>query len=142
MKFTSLSPALLSFLSAHGLEKEAKEGLTDLPALVRAFAGSAPAPASDPFSPEALSWDAALLDCIGSMDERLYEHFRALVDLFRAEAFRAPRQALLACPGWADLRLRAVRMGILPEDFFGGDLPRPHPGVPEIYHSLRKEALS
>ena len=74
------------------------------------------------------------------MDQRLYEHYRALVDLFRAEIFRVPREELLSDPAWASLCEKAVGQEILPGDLYGRNLPRPHIGLPDSWLLLRKEA--
>lgn len=132
--------SVAAFLKAHGAEDLPAGDQTDLAALVRLFAENAPAEDSDPFSQENLTWLTAMLDCIGVMDERLYEHYRALIDLFRAGVFRAPREKLLAYPTWLPLREKAVRMGLLPEDLYGRDLPRPHVELPEE-HLQRKGGL-
>lgn len=138
MSNKSLPSSVTSFLGAHGAAPLAESGLSDLPALVQAFRENAPAEDSDPLSQENLTWLTALLDCIDVMDECLYEHYRAMIDLFRAGVFRAPREKLLAYPSWNGLREKGVRLGILPADRYGRELPRPHQGVPEAYLQIGK----
>ena len=133
-------PTVSGFLNAHGGSSLAAEDATDLSALVCLFRDSAPSEDSNPLSQENLTWLTAVLDCISIMDERLYEHYRAMIDLFRAGVFRAPREKLLAYPSWNSLREKGVRMGLLPEDRYGKNLSRPHLGLPDEY-LRRKESL-
>ena len=88
--------------------------------------------------PQAEAGLYALLDCIGVMDERLYEHYRALIDLFREGVFRAPREKLLAYPSWNELRDNGVRLGLLSPDLYGKKLPQPHLGVPEVFARIKE----
>ena len=107
--------------------------------LVRVLRESAPPSDSDPLSQENLTWLTAVLDCLTVMDERLYEHYRAMIDLFRAGVFRADREKLLAYPSWNALRIKGVQLGFLPEDLYGEKRSRPHLGLPDEY-VRRKEA--
>ena len=137
MQSKSIPSTVASFLEAHGAAGLAADGLTDLHALVCVFRDAVPPEGSDPFSQGNLSYLTALLDCISVMSEELYEHYRALIDLFRAGVFRAPREKLLAYPSWNALREKGVRMGLLPEDLYGNNLPQPHLGVPEEYERMK-----
>ena len=138
MSSKSIPSTVSAFLKAQGAEQLAADGLSDLTVLVRVFRDAAPSEDSDPFSQQNLTWLTALLDCISVMDERLYEHYRALIDLFRAGVFRAPREKLLAYPSWNDLREKAVHLGLLAPDLYGKDLPRPHLGLPEEYLRIKE----
>ena len=140
MQSKSIPSSVSAFLAAHGASSLAADKLENLAALVRVFRDATPPADSDPFSQENLSYLTAVLDYIGIMDERLYEHYRALIDLFREGIFRAPREKLLAYPSWNGLREKAVRLGILPEDLYGRDLPRPHLGVSEEYLRVKEGA--
>ena len=133
-----LPSSVISFLTGIGAGPQAEAGLDDLPGLVRAFREAAPDPDSNPFSQQNLSYLTALLDCIGVMDERLYEHYRALIDLFREGVFRAPREKLLAYPSWNELRDKGVRLGLLSPDLYGKKLPQPHLGVPEVFARIKE----
>ena len=139
MPSKSLPSTVTAFLTGHGAEKLAGDGLTDLYALVRVFREAAPSADSDPLSQENLTWLTAVLDCLTVMDERLYEHYRAMIDLFRAGVFRADREKLLAYPSWNALRIKGVQLGFLPEDLYGEKRSRPHLGLPDEY-VRRKEA--
>ncbi len=136
MQVKTVPSSVSSFLKAHGGDSPAEYRSDHLGEVVRVFRDSAPAKDSDPLSQENLIWLTALLDCISVTDEQLYEHYRALVDLFRAGVFRAPREKMLACPSWNALREKAVLLGLLSDDLYGKTLPRPHPGVPEGYHRM------
>ena len=139
--FTRTPPAsVISFLNAHGGSRLTEEGASDLPALVRLFREAAPPAESNPLSQENLTWLTAALDCIGVMDERLYEHYRAMIDLFRAGVFRAPREKLLAYPSWNSLREKGIRLGLLPEDLYSKNLPGPHLGVSDEYLRRKENA--
>ncbi len=98
--------------------------------LVRFFRSADPAAGPDPFSQEHLDYFSALADGIAFADERLYEHYRALVDLFRAGVLRLPREALCSCPAWNPVREKGVRLGLLPPDLYGDPLPVPHVNPP------------
>ena len=135
-----LPSAVSGFLSSHGEKEAARSGLDDPAALVRAFRNAASTEDADPLSREQKAYFTAVLDCIEVMDERLYEHYRALMDVFRAGIYRAPREKLLACRSWNALRGKGIRMGLLPEDLYGKTLPRPHPGFPDEA-SCRKEGI-
>ena len=139
MSVKSLPSSSVQFLKAHGAEQAAAAGISDPHGLVQAFRDTAPAPDSDPLSQEHLQYLTAVLDCIGVLDEQLYEHYRALIDLFRAGVFRAPLNTLLAYPTWNELREKGVRLGLLAADLYGKDLPRPHPGLPDTYLRVMEE---
>ncbi len=128
MPDSSLPAAVAGFLSARGASDAASSGLSDPAALVRAFRLSAPSEVADPLSPPALAWVSAALDCLGVMDERLYEHYRAMIDLIRGHLFRPPAEALLSAPDWRGPVEKALRLGLLPEDRYGADRARPHIG--------------
>lgn len=127
-----------AFLSTHGGEDLARSGLSDLPALTRFFRLSSPSADSDPLSEENLAFLTAVLDCAGIMNEQLYEHYRAMADLFREGILRAPRAALLAAPAFDRLRTKAVRLGFLPGDLYGEAPSLPHLGVPDAYLRIRE----
>ena len=138
MQKKSIPSSLAGFLTAKGQQQLAEDGLSDLAGLVRVFRESAPSKDSNPFSQENLTYLTALLDTIGVMDERLYEHYRALIDLFREGIFRAPRKELLAYPSWTALREKAVHLGLLPMELYGQNRPMPHVGVPETYLQIKE----
>ena len=119
-----LPSSVSAFLAARG-------GARDPAEIVRVFRSAAPAGDADPLSQENLAYLGLLADCVGAMDERLYEHYRALADLFRAGVFRAPRAELLSRPAWNEVREKGVSLGLLPEDLYGFPLPVPHIGRPE-----------
>lgn len=120
-----LPPSVSAFLDARG-------GARDPAGIVRVFRSAAPAADTDPLSQENLDYLTLLADCAGVMDERIYEHYRAIADLFRAGVFRAPREELLSRPAWNGIREKGVRLGFLPEDLYGFELPVPHVGRPEL----------
>ncbi len=129
--------ALSSFLAEHGAVI-VPEHLDELPALVRFLRETEPP--GDVLSAPSLTWLSALLEGINRTDERMYEHYRALVDLFRSHLTSASREALLQSPAYAALLKNAVQSGVLRADLFGADRPVPHIG--EMNSALwRKEAL-
>ncbi len=132
MSASSLPSSVSVFLGAHGWKPADGEGPGNPAGLVRVFRASAPSDPVSSLSPEDHAWASAVLDCLRVMDERLYEHYRAMIDLLRAYFFRADREDLLSLSAWDDVRIGAVRLGILPEDLFGQARPRPHLAVPEI----------
>ncbi|MBQ9252884.1 MAG: hypothetical protein IJ188_09645 [Clostridia bacterium] len=134
----SIPSTVSAFLAAHGAEQLAANGLEDLAALVRVFQEAAPAADSDPLSQDHLAYLTAVLDCLEVLNEQLYEHYRALIDIVREGVFRAPRERLLAYPSWNGLRLKAVAMGFLPEDQYGQNLPQPHLGRSEAYLRVKE----
>ena len=121
--------SVVSFFTVRGKEPLLSADPPDLAAIVRVFGEARPGPDSDPLSDENLVFLSAAADCIGAMDERIYEHYRALIDLFRAGVFRAPRERLLSSPAWTGLLQKGVRMGLLPEELYGESRPRPHIGA-------------
>lgn len=128
MTGNSLPVSVTDYLSARGMAEAARAGLGDPVLLVRAFRSAAPKAGADPLSPPCEEWISAALDCFGAMDERLYEHYRAMADLIRAHFFSVPRDALLAARAWEGVREKALRLGLLPEDRFGMPLRQPHVG--------------
>ena len=124
--------SVAAFLSAHGGESLLSGDLADLAAIVKVFQQSRPVLDSDPLSEENRIWLSVLADCVAVTDERIYEHYRALVDLFRAGIFRAPREQLLRTPAWGGVAEKGIRLGLLPEDLYGADRPVPHVGVPVL----------
>ena len=84
--------------------------------------------------PESFTLDVRRFGAAGDgvTDERIYEHYRALADLFRAGVFRAPREQLLSSPAWTSVTEKGIRLGLLPEDLYGADRPVPHVGVPVL----------
>jgi len=140
MQDKPLSLSLSSFLEAHGAGNLSPDCLTDLGALVRVFQKTVPSDDPASLSEERLAWLSAMLGCMIRMDQRIYEHYRALVDLFRAEVFRLSREKLLAEPAWAMLCEKAVEQEILPGDLYGSHLPHPHIGLSDSYLRLMKEA--
>ena len=137
MQNKSIPSTVTAFLTAHGGSRLAADDSANLAALVSLFRGAAPAEDSDPLSQENLTWLTAIIDCLSVMDEQLYEHYRALIDLFRAGVFRADRKRLMAYPSWNGLREKGVQMGILPADLYGHSRPRPHVGVSDAYTALK-----
>lgn len=135
MSIKSLSPAAVAYLKGHGVENP--QDLTDASALVRALRDAAPT-GQDPLSQENLNYLTALADCVALVNEQLYEHHRALVDMLREGLFRAPRAQMLAYPSWNSLREKAVRLGVVPEELYGRTLPQPHLGCPEAYLRLKE----
>ena len=122
--------SVAAFLSARGGESLLSGDLADLPAIVKIFRQARPTPDSDPLSGENRAWLSVLADCVTCTDDRMYEHYRALADLFRAGIFRAPREQLLSDPAWSGVAEQGVRLGLLPEDLYGSARPVPHVGVP------------
>ena len=138
MQKNKIPSSVSAFLSAHGGEALLSNGdLPDLAGIVRVFQSAAPSPESDPLSHENLAYLTALADCVESMDERLYEHYRALIDMFRAGVFRAPRSQLLSYPSWNPLREKGVALGILPGDLYGDQRPVPHVGKPTLTYNRK-----
>lgn len=140
MQSKSIPSTTAAFLAAHGAEALAKNGLDDLAALVRVFRDSVPSEESAPLSQENLTFLTAVIDCLDVMDERLYEHYRALIDLFRDGVFRAPREEMLAYPSWNAIREKGVQLGVLPEDLYGKNRPHPHLGLSEEYIRVKEGA--
>ena len=138
MRTNSIPSPVADYLKSHGAVSLLEGGLEDLAALVRLFQDTAPSPDADPLSQENLTFLTAVLDAISVLDECLYEHYRALIDLFRAGVFRAPREKLLAYPSWNGLRVKAVRLGILPGDLYGQDRPRPHIAQSDVYLRVKE----
>ena len=126
-----LPSAVSDFLSSHGGAEAVRSGLDDPASLVRAFRNAAPSVDADPLSRDLRAYLTAVLDCIEVMDEQLYEHYRALIDVFRAGIFSAPREKLLTSRSWNSLCGKGVQMGLLPEDLYGKTIPHPHIGLPD-----------
>ena len=124
-----------------GALPSAQTAAKDPAATVRAFRESMPEKTENPLSDGNLKWLEAILACLEEMDERIYEHYRAMIDLFRRGIFRAPREDLTTDARWDSLREKAVRMGILPEDLYGTDRPEPHVGIPEVWERIRKTGV-
>ena len=141
MTHPSTFPAWAEKTPSPGALPSAENAAKDPAATVRAIRESMPGEEEDPLSDGNLEWMTAILACIGEMDERIYEHYRAMIDLFRGGIFRAPREKLMADARWDSLRERAVRMGILPEDLYGTDRPGPHVGIPEVWERIRKAGV-
>ncbi len=139
MQNKCLPAPVARFLAERGAGELAEGFREKLAALVRFFRENAPAADPGCLTPARLEYLAALLDCTEAMDEQLYEHYRALVDLFRAEVFRLPREALRADARGSVLVRKAVRMGLLPGELYGPEVPRPRIGVPEVYARIREE---
>ncbi len=139
MRQETIPSSVAAFLAAHGAEGLAESGLGNPGPLVRVFRASAPdGDAGSLLTQDNLTWLSAVLDCISVMDERLYEHYRAMIDLFRGFVFRVPREDLLSCPAWEGLRDRAIRLNLLPGDLYGSDCPRPHLAVPDVYLQMKE----
>ena len=135
MQVNRFPPSVAAFLSAHGGENLLiDETHPDLAGLVRVFRAAEPAPGADPLSPARLEWAALTADAAEAIDQRIYEHYRALADLFRRAFFVPDREALLADAGWAALAVRGVGMGLLPADRFGEIRPVPHVGQIDPAH--------
>lgn len=140
MPDSSLPSTVSSFLASRGVNSPDAD-LRRPAALVRAFRAAAPSGPVSSLSAEDMAWAAALLDCLQVMDERLYEHYRAMIDLVRGYFFRAPEEDLFRRAEWDAVRVRAVRMGFLPEDRFGEARPLPHRGVPDILSRVMEGRL-
>ena len=124
--------SVCSFLSAHGGGHLCSGALAGMPEVVRVFRAAEPVAEEDPLGPAHLAWLSALGDCVSAMDERIYEHVRALADLFRAALLGAPRNRLLTDASWRQLLDRGVQLCLLPEDVFGSCPARPHLAVPDL----------
>ena len=135
MQVNRFPPSVVAFLAAHGGENLLKdEAHPDLAGLVRVFRDAEPAPGADPLSPARLEWAALLADAVEAIDWRIYEHYRALVDLFRGACFAPDRQALRGDPAWAALAARGVGLGLLPADLYGENPSSPHIGLVDPIH--------
>lgn len=132
MPENSFPSSVAAFLSARGDKSLLSGDLANLAAIVKIFQQARPGLDSDPLSEENRAWLSVLADCIAVTDERIYEHYRALADLFRAGVFRAPREQLLSSPAWTSVAEKGIRLGLLPEDLYGADRPVPHVGVPVL----------
>lgn len=142
MQNSCLPAAAAGFLAARG-EADLAGGFREkLPALVRFFRENAPSSEAAPLSPARLEYLTALLSCLSAMDEQLYEHYRALADLFRDQVFRLPREELLADSAWDSLRKEAVALRFLSEELYGETPSRPRIGVPEIYGRICGEGIA
>ena len=134
MQINRFPPSVVAFLSARGGENLLKdEKHPDLAGLVRVFRDAEPA-SGDPLSAARLEWATLLADAVEAIDRRIYEHYRALADLFRGAFFTPPREKVLADPAWAALALRGVNMGLLPADRYGESRPVPHIGRVDPVH--------
>ena len=138
MQVNHFPPSVVSFLSERGGEDLLKdEAHPDLAGLVRVFRAAEPSPVPDPLSPERLAWAALTADAVAAIDRRIYEHYRALADLYRRAFLTPERAAILADPEWAALALRGVKLGLLPADLFGENRPAPHIGLIDPIHFER-----
>lgn len=139
MQSNVIPPTINEFLAAHGGTRLAGDGFTDPAALVSLFREARPASGSDPLSPENRVWLSAVADCIGVMDERLYEHYRAMIDLFRNGVFRTDREKLLSSSSWDAVREKGIHLGILPAELYGQERPCPHVGMSDVYCGMTGE---
>ena len=96
MPENSFPSSVAAFLSARGGESLLSGDLANLAAIVQIFQQARPGLDSDPLSEENRAWLSVLADCIAVTDERIYEHYRALADLFRAGVFRVEDAVSLA----------------------------------------------
>jgi|GEM_PF-6916735 len=129
MRIPTTPETVSTYLSAHGgADLLAAGPFNDPAALVHYFETHRPSEEAKPLGHHNLEYLTAVVSCIEVMDSQLYEHYRFMVDLFREGVFRAPREEMLSYPSWNDLRLRGVRLGILPADLYGNDRPVPHIG--------------
>ena len=138
MQNKSLPSSVAAFLSVHGAAGLEEHWQENLAALVRVFRDSFPV-ASGSLSPDSLTWLTAVLDCIEAMDERLYEHYRGMIDLFRRFVFSIPRESLGRCPSWESLQEKALCLKLLPEDLYGPGCRLPHLGAPDVYLRMKEE---
>ena len=83
MPENSFPSSVAAFLSARGGESLLSGDLANLAVIVKIFQQARPGLGSDPLSEENRAWLSVLADCIAVTDERIYEHHRALADLFR-----------------------------------------------------------
>ena len=135
MQVNRFPPSVAAFLSARGGESLLKdEAHPDLAGLVRVFRDAEPASGEDPLSSARLEWATLLADAVEAIDQRIYEHYRALVDLFRGAVFLPDRARVLTDPAWAALALRGVKLGLLPADLYGESRPVPHVGQVDPVH--------
>lgn len=141
MQVNRFPSSVVAFLSAHGGEDLLKDTLhPDLAGLVRVFRHAEPAPDPDLLSAPRLEWAGLLLEAIEAIDQRIYEHYRALVEMYRAAFFAPGREAVSANPAWAALAARGVSLGLLPADLFGENLPSPHIGQITPVHFEKRGA--
>ena len=141
MQVNRFPSSVAAFLSARGGEDLLKDELhPDLAGLVRVFRRAEPAPEPDLLSAPRLEWARLLLEAIEAIDQRIYEHYRALVDMFRAAFFAPGREAVCADPAWAALAARGVSLGLLPADQFGKNIPSPHIGQITPVHFEKRGA--
>ena len=141
MQVNRFPSSTVAFLSARGGEDLPKDALhPDLAGLVRIFRDAEPAREPDLLSAPRLEWAGLLLEAIEAIDQRIYEHYRALVDLFRGACFAPGREAVRANPSWAALAARGVSLGLLPADQFGENLPSPHIGQITPVHFEKRGA--
>ena len=135
MQVNRFPPSVVAFLSARGGECLLKdEEHPDLAGLVRVFCDAEPASGVDPLSTARLEWATLLADAVEAIDRRIYEHYRALADLFRGAFFSLSRERVLADPAWAALAVRGVKLGLLPADLYGESRPVPHVGRVDPAH--------
>ena len=135
MQVNRFPPSVVAFLSAHGGESLLKDKAhPDLAGLVRVFRDAEPGPGPDLLSHARLEWVTLLTDAVEAIDQRIYEHYRALADLFRRAFFAPAREEILADPAWAALAARGVKLGLLPADLYGENRPVPHVGLVDPVH--------
>lgn len=124
-------PSVSAYLAAHGGASLLNGGAypANLGPLVAFFREAAPAEGADPFSGEAALWLEAVADCRATLDEQLYEHFRAMGDLFRERMLKAGPASAEKSPLGSRLVEKGLALGLLPPDRFGSHRSRPHLGV-------------
>ena len=105
------------FLTAKGIDGSAETLCRRQPAeLVRILRENRPAEGAKPDSPEVTAYVAALTDALERMDERLYEHYRAVADLFREYVTRENLAKMRLDPLWIIAEETGKRLNLLTED--------------------------
>ncbi len=107
-----LSESTLSYLAGHGGSAAVKDArIQDEVLLIRCFRDAFPAGGC--WSEEAKAYLAALCDCLSTMDEQLYRHYRAMCDLYRRFVFAFAKTAEREDPVWKDALARGDRMALV-----------------------------
>ena len=113
-----LSQSTLRFLAAHGAEAAAADRKVVNPVLLlRALEQAFPAENASPCAPETAAYLEVLTDLLSCMDERLYEHYRPVEDLFRKLILGMPGSSFPDTAVWREALLKGEQLGLLdPEE--------------------------
>ena len=124
MDMKLLSQSTLQFLAAHGADAVVEDRKVVRPTLLlHALEQACPPEGTSPDAPETVVFLEVLTDLLSCMDERLYEHYRPVVDLFRKLVLGVPGGSFPEAPAWREALVKGEQLGLLDP----GDLRRtPH----------------